>query len=159
MAGSAYDHRADGVYSALVDQLTALFISVDPFTFLKDYLGPAGYWTFRSSFSEKGLRLMLLLLGVVGDVEARAGENRRRGVLLAGTWFVLFLLSTLVPLIPFLKSWQPLRFKVPLDLLLALAASYSVAHHVLARRSLTPRSYVLPIVAACGLLAFVVNLF
>jgi hypothetical protein len=154
----AYDHRADGVYSALVDQLP-LFISVDPFTFLKDYLGPAGYWTFRSSFSEKGLRLMLLLLGAWGTWKLVRSENRAAGVLLAGTWFVLFLFVYFGSLIPFLKSWQPLRFKVPLDLLLALAASYSVAHHVLARRSLTPRSYVLPIIAACGLLAFLVNLF
>jgi hypothetical protein len=153
----AYDHRADGVYSALVDQLP-LFISVDPFTFLKDYLGPAGYWTFRSSFSEKGLRLMLLLLGAWGTWKLVRSENRAAGVLLAGTWFVLFLFVYFGSLIPFLKSWQPLRFKVPLDLLLALAASYSVAHHALARRSLTPRSYVLPIIAAGGLLAFLFNL-
>jgi len=59
-------------------------------------------------------------------------------------------------LIPFVKSWQPLRFKVPLDLFLSLAASYIVAHG-LARRSLTPRSYVLPAIAACGLLAFLFN--
>ena len=154
----AFDHRADGVYSAMVDQL-ALFISVDPFTFLKDYLGPAGYWTFRSSLSEKGFRLMLLLLGSWGMWKLVRNENRAAGVLLAGTWFGLFLFVYFGSLIPFLKSWQPLRFKVPLDLLLALAASYSVAHHVLARRSLTPRSYVLPIIAACGLLAFLVNLF
>jgi hypothetical protein len=154
----AFDHRADGVYSAMVDQLP-LFISVDPFTFLKDYLGPAGYWTFRSSFSEKGLRLMLLFLGAWGTWKLVRNENRAAGVLLAGTWFGLFLFVYFGSLIPFLKSWQPLRFKVPLDLLLALAASYGVAHHALARRSLTPRSYVLPIIAACGLLAFLVNLF
>jgi hypothetical protein len=154
----AFNHRADGVYSALVDQLP-LFISVDPFTFLKDYLGPAGYWTFRSSFSEKGLRLMLLLLGAWGTWKLVRSENRAAGVLLAATWFVLFLFVYFGSLIPFLKSWQPLRFKVPLDLLLALAASYSVAHYGLARRSLKPRSYVLPIIAACGLLTFLVNLF
>ena len=154
----AFNHRADGVYSALVDQLP-LFISVDPFTFLKDYLGPAGYWTFRSSFPEKGLRLMLLLLGAWGTWKLVRSENRAAGVLLAATWFVLFLFVYFGSLIPFLKSWQPLRFKVPLDLLLALAASYSVAHYGLARRSLKPRSYVLPIIAACGLLTFLVNLF
>jgi hypothetical protein len=153
----AIDHRSDGIYSAMVDQLP-LFISVDPFTFLKDYLGPAGYWTFRPSFSEKGLRLMLLLLGSWGTWKLVRSENRAAGVLLAGTWFVLFLFVYFGSLIPFLKSWQPLRFKVPLDLLLALAASYSVAHG-LAGRSLTPRSYVLPIIVACGLLAFLFNLF
>ena len=42
-------------------------------------------------------------------------------------WIVLFLFAYFGSLIPFVKSWQPLRFKVPLDLFLALAASYIVA--------------------------------
>ena len=109
----AFVHRADGVYSELVDQLP-LFISVDPFTFLKDYVGPAGYWTFRSSFSEKGFRLMLLLLGSWGTWKLVRSENRAAGVLLAATWFFLFLFVYFGSLIPFLKSWQPLRFKVSL---------------------------------------------
>ena len=153
----AFDHRADGVYSELVDQLP-LFISVDPFTFVKDYVGPAGYWTFRSSFSEKGFRLMLLLLGSWGTWKLVRSENRTVGVMLASTWIVLFLLAYFGSLIPFVKSWQPLRFKVPLDLFLTLPATYIVAHG-LARRSLRPRSYVLPAIVACGLLAFVFNLF
>ena len=153
----AFDHRADGVYSELVDQLP-LFISVDPFTFVKDYVGPAGYWTFRSSFSEKGFRLMLLLLGSWGTWKLVRSENRAAGVLLAATWFFLFLLVYFGSLIPLLKSWQPLRFKVPLDLFLALAASYIVADG-LSRRSLKPRSYVLPSMLACGFLAFLFNLF
>ena len=153
----AFDHRADGVYSELVDQLP-LFISVDPFTFVKDYLGPTGYWTFRPSFAEKGFRLMLLLLGSWGTWKLVRSENRAAGVLLAATWFFLFLFVYFGSLIPFLKSWQPLRFKVPLDLFLVLAASYSVAHW-LARRFQMPRSYVLPIIAACGFLAFLFNLF
>jgi hypothetical protein len=153
----AFDHRSDGVYSAMVDQLP-LFISVDPFTFIKDYLGPSGYWTFRPSWSEKGFRLMLLLLGSWGTWKLVRSENRTMGVMLASVWIVLFLFVYFGSLIPFVKSWQPLRFKVPLDLFLALAASYIVARG-LARRSLTPRSYVLPAIAACGLLAFLFNLF
>lgn len=153
----AFDHRADGVYSAMVDQLP-LFISVDPLTFLKDYLAPARFWSFRPSPSEKGFRLMLLWLGLWGTWKLVRSENREAGVLLAATWFVLVLLVYFGSLIPFVRSWQPLRFKVPLDLFFVIAASYIVAHS-LAQRSLGLRSFVLPAIAACGLLAFLFNLF
>ena len=153
----AFDHRSDDVASAIVDQLP-LFTSVDPFTFLKDYLGPTGYWTFRPSLSEKGFRLMLLLLGSWGTWKLVRSDNRTAGVMLASAWIVLFLLAYFGSLIPLVKSWQPLRFKVPLDLCLALAASYILADG-LARRSLTSRPYVLPSIVACGLLAFLFNLF
>jgi hypothetical protein len=153
----AFGHRSDDVASAIVDQLP-LFTSVDLLTFIKDYLGPTGYWSFRPSFAEKGFRLMLLLLGSWGTWKLVRSENRAAGVMLASAGIVLFLLAYFGSLIPIVKSWQPLRFKVPLDLFLSLAASYIVAHG-LARRSLTPRSYVLPSIAACGLLAFLFNLF
>jgi len=154
---TAFDHRTDDVSSAIVDQLP-LFTNVDPFIFIKDYLGPSGYWTFRPSFSEKGFRLMLFLLGSRGTWKLLRSANRTPGVMLASAWIVLFLLAYFGSLIPFVRSWQPLRFKVPLDLFLTLAASYIVAHG-LARRSLTPQSYVLPAIGACGLLAFLFNLF
>jgi hypothetical protein len=154
---TAFDHRSDDVASAIVDQLP-LFTSVDFYTFLKDYLGPTGYWTFRPSFSEKGFRLMLLLLGSWGTWKLVRSENRTAGVMLASAWIILFLLAYFGSLIPLVKSWQPLRFKVPLDLFLALGASYLVADG-LARRSLTSsRLNALPIIAACGLLAFLFNL-
>jgi len=152
----AFAHRADDVSSAIVDQLP-LFTSVDPFTFLKDYFGP-GYWTFRPSISEKGLRLMLLLLGSWGTWKLLRSENRVAGVVLASAGFVLFSLAYFGALLPLVKSWQPLRFKVPLDLFLVLGTSYIVAYG-LARRSLAPRPYVLATIAACGLLAFLLNLF
>ncbi len=153
----AFAHRADDVSSTIVDQLP-LFTSVDPFTFLKDYLGSTGYWTFRPSFLEKGFRLMLFLLGSWGTWKLVRSENRTAGVMLASAWIVLFLLAYFGSLIPFVKGWQPLRFKVPLDLFLALGASYIIAYG-LARRSLAPRPYVLPTIAACGLSAFLLNLF
>jgi hypothetical protein len=68
------------------------------------------------------------------------------------------LLAYFGSLIPWVKSWQPLRFKVPLDLFLSLAASFIVADG-LAKRSLTSGSYVVPIIGTCGLLAFLFNLF
>ena len=153
----ALDHRADDVSAAIVDQLP-LFTSVDLFTFVKDYLGPSGYWSFRPAFLEKGFRLMLLFLGSWGIWKLLRDKNRAAGAVLASASLVLFLLAYFGSLIPFVKSWQPLRFKVPLDLFLILAASYIVAAG-LARRSLMSRSYLMTIVAACGLLAFLLNLF
>ena len=101
---------------------------------------------------------MLLLLGSWGTWKLVRSENRVAGVVLASAGIVLFLLAYFGALIPFVKSWQPLRFKVPLDLFLALGYSYIIAHG-LARRSLAPRPYVLATIAACGLLAFLLNLF
>ncbi len=119
----AFHHRSDDVASAIVDQLP-LFTSIDPFTFIKDYLGPSGYWSFRPSFLEKGFRLMLLFLGSWGMWRLLRDENRAAGVMLASASLVLFFLAYFGSLMPFVKSWQPLRFKVPLDLFLTLAASY-----------------------------------
>jgi hypothetical protein len=119
----AFDHRGDDVASAIVDQLP-IFTSVDPLTFIRDYLGPTGYWSFRPSFLEKGFRLMLVFIGCWGMWRLLRDENRAAGVMLASASLVLFWLAYFGSLIPFVKSWQPLRFKVPLDLFLALAASY-----------------------------------
>jgi hypothetical protein len=148
-----FDHRSDDVASAIVNQLP-LFTSVDPFTFMKDYLGPTGYWTFRPSFLEKGFRLMLLLLGSWGTWKLLQSENQTAGIMLASTGIILFLLTYFGSLIPFVNSWQPLRFKVPFDLFLTLPASYILTDG-LARS----RSYILPAIGACGLLAFLANLF
>ena len=153
---AAFDHRSDDIAATIVAQLP-LFTSIDLFTFLKDYLGPTGYWTFRPSSLEKGFRLMLLLLGSWGTWKLLRSDNQSAGVMLASAWIILFLVAYFGSLIPLVKSWQPLRFKVPLDLFLALAASYLVADG-LARRSLTTKFNVLPIIAACGLLAFLFNL-
>ena len=153
----AFDHRSDDVASAIVDQLP-LFTSIDPFTFIKDYLGPTGYWTFRPSFLEKGFRLMLLLLGSWGIWKLLHSENRTAGIMLASAGIVLFFLTYFGSLVAFVKSWQPLRFKVPFDLFLTLAASYILADGP-ARRTLTSRSYILPAIGAFGLVAFLFNLF
>src|SRR5215475_7250734 len=78
---TAFDHRSDDVAATMVAQLP-LFTSIDLFAFLKDYLGPAGYWTFRPSFSEKGFRLMLLLLGSWGTWKLLRSENQSAGIML-----------------------------------------------------------------------------
>ena len=150
----AFAHRSDDVSSAIVDQLP-LFTSVDPLTFLKDYLGPNGYWTFRSSFSEKGFRLMLLLLGSWGTWKLVRSENRTAGVILASAGIVLFLLAYFGSLIPFVKGWQPLRFKVPLDLLMVLATAYLVVDRLIHRT--TSPSYIAPALLACGAMTLFFN--
>ncbi|MGH7852050.1 MAG: hypothetical protein ACREP3_01310, partial [Candidatus Binatia bacterium] len=61
----ALNHRADDVSAAIVNQLP-LFAGANPLTFILDYLGPQGFWTFRPSFIEKGVRIALLLLGIIG---------------------------------------------------------------------------------------------
>ena len=153
----ALAHRTDDVSAAIVDQLP-LFTSVDPFTFIKDYLGPSGYWSFRPSFWEKGFRLMLLVLGSWGIAKLLRSEDRTAGVMLASAGIVLFSIAYFGALIPFVKSWQPLRFKIPFDLFLTLAAAYILAQGINGR-SLTRRSYAVPIITACGFLAFLLNLF
>ncbi|HSE84803.1 MAG TPA: hypothetical protein VLJ79_01125 [Candidatus Binatia bacterium] len=153
----AFAHRGDDVAATIVDQLP-LFTSVDLFTFIKDYLGPTGYWTFRPSFAEKGFRLMLLFLGSWGTWKLLRDKNRAPGAVLASASLVLFVVAYFGSLISFVKGWQPMRFKVPLDLFLALGASYITAYG-LVRRSLMSRVFIIPTVAACGLLAFLFNLF
>jgi hypothetical protein len=153
----AFNHRSDDASAAIVAQLP-LFASVDPFTFIKDYLGPSGYWSFRPSFWGKGFRLMLLVLGSWGVGKLLRGENRAVGVVIASAAITLFLIAYFGALIPLVKSWQPLRFKVPLDLFLTLGAAYVLAQGMNGR-SLTHRSYWLPVIAVVGFLSFLLNLF
>src|SRR5204862_1377415 len=55
----------------------------DPLTFVLDYLGPKGFWTFRSSVMEKGFRMALLMLGAMGMWKLIQSEKRHVGVMLA----------------------------------------------------------------------------
>lgn len=153
----AWTHRGDNASSAIVAQLP-IFVSSDPLTFLKDYLRPAGYWTFRASFWENGLRWMLLILGLTGMVKLiRTREQRNLGIVMACGVSALFLLAYFGSLIPSLKSLQPLRFKVPYDLFLVLTSSYLIG---LWRRSSSSnsRSTWIPVLLACGLITVLINL-
>lgn len=152
----AFTHRHDDVSSAIVEQLS-LFVSADPLTFFKDYLGPNKYWSFRSSFWEKGGRLALLLLGLLGLSQLWRGEHKPLGAMLIGTALTLFAVAYFGSLIPLLKGWQPLRFKIPYDLVLVLAAAYSIARWATDRRSAL-RAYVVPILLLAGGVTFLVNL-
>jgi len=151
----AFTHRHDDVSSAIVEQLS-LFVSADPLTFFEDYLGPSNYWSFRPSFWEKGVRLALLLLGSLGLLQLWRGEHKPLGAMLIGIALTLFAVAYFGSLIPFLKGWQPLRFKIPYDLVLVLAAAYSIARWVTDRSSASP-AYILPILLLGGG-AFLINL-
>lgn len=152
----ALAHRHDDVSSAIVDQLP-LFASNDPLTFLIDYLGAKGFWTFRPSFVEKGFRLMLLILGVLGTIELIKKDHRAVGIMLTAGLFSLFLLTYFGAFIPGLAAWQPLRFKVPLDLFLVIGAAYGVNQWLNGR--ITLRLHLVPVTISIGALAFAINVF
>jgi hypothetical protein len=152
----AFHHRGDDVSKTIVEQL-ALFVSTDPLTFVKDYLAPKNYWSFRQSFWEKGVRLMLLILGLTGTIKLLRNGHREVGILLATALITLFLITYSGFFMPILNGWQPMRFKVPFDLFLALAASYLVAKWLTAS-SAAPRSYMVPILLVTAAIAFVANL-
>lgn len=150
----AIDHRADDVSSAIVRQLP-LFSSANPFTFLFDYLGPAGFWTFRPGVLEKGFRLSLLLMGVAGVTHLLRNKERTLAAVLISALSVLFAITYFGALLPRLAAWQPLRFKVPFDIVLAIAAGYYTARWLSDKQAAV--SWLAPWVLACGLLAFLIN--
>ena len=151
----AINHRADDVSAAIVNQLP-LFASSNPFTFILDYLGPQGFWTFRSPFFEKGFRLALLLLGGIGIWRMIQNKHRTFGIIVASAVAGLFLVTYFGALLLLVKSWQPLRFKVPLDLFLVIGAAYSIGLWSGTRRARP--SKLVPVLLACSLVTFLVNL-
>jgi hypothetical protein len=152
----AFNHRGDDAASAIVNQLP-LFTSTDPFTFVKDYLGSKGYWTFRPGFWEKGFRLALLGLGLWGTVKLIRSERRPLGIMFAAALMVLFVITYFGSFIGFLKSWQSLRFKVPYDLFLIFPAVYLIAIRF-TRRSLVSHPNLVSAIVIVGSVAFLVNL-
>ena len=88
----ALEHRGDDISAAIVEQLP-LFAGDNPFTFLLDYLGPQGFWTFRAPLFEKGFRLVLLALGVLGIRRLIRTATAAAGVLLASAVGGLFILT------------------------------------------------------------------
>src|SRR6185503_7244361 len=150
----AVAHRGDDVSAEIVKQLP-LFANTDFFTFILDYIGPQGYWTFRPSFLEKGFRLALLVLGGFGTWKLIRSDKRDLGIMLAGALITLFVVTYFGAGVPFVKPWQPLRFKVPFDLFLAVGAAHAVDRWLIRRAATTT---LVPIVLVCGSLAFLINL-
>jgi hypothetical protein len=151
----ALSHLKDDVSLGIVEEL-AIFASADPLLFLKDYIGPQNFWSFRSTWAEKGLRLALLALGAVGVVQLLGSKQKSLGIMLAAGLAALFSISYFGSLLPLLKAWQPLRFKVAYDLLLALAAAFAVASWARRRNSVSAPVIILPLIFAGA--AFLFNL-
>jgi hypothetical protein len=153
----AFTHRGDDVSQAIVEQLT-LFVSTDPLTLVKDYLAPKNYWSFRQSFWEKGVRLMLLILGTTGTVKLLR-DDKNVGILVAVALISLFFITYFSFLVPPLQAWQPMRFKVPFDLFLAVAAAYAFAVWLKASSAASRfASYNVPFLLLAATVTFLVNL-
>ena len=154
----AFTHRGDDVSKAIVEQLP-LFVSTDPLTWVKDYLEPKSYWSFRQSFWEKGVRLVLLILGTTGTVKLLRHGDKNLGMLLLAGLVSLFLLTYFSFFIPALQAWQPMRFKVPFDLFLAIAAAYALADWLTANSAASRfHSYTVPSLLLAASVTFVINL-
>ena len=151
----AFHHRTDDVSTALTEQLQ-IFVSTDPLIFVKDYLSTMNYRSFRQTLWEKGFRLLLLVLGAWGIRKLISSDKRDLGIVLASALIILFLIAYFGALVPFVKAWQPLRFKVPFDLLLAISASYTVSAWLSSPKP--SRSPLVPILAGLGLVTFLFNL-
>lgn len=151
----AITHYSDDISDQIVRQLP-LFTSSDPLTFLRDYLGAVGYWTFRPAFLEKGFRVALLVVGVSGTWKLIQSDKQDLGMMLASALTGLFVITYFGGLTPLTSSWQPLRFKVPFDLFLVIGAAYGTTQWLTAPR--TSRSSIAPILLGCGLVAFLFNL-
>lgn len=150
----AFAHRGDDASRAITEQLP-LFVSADPLAFVKDYLSTANYWSFRQAAWEKGFRLALLICGVWGIRNLLRGEKRELGVMLAAGVATLFAISYFGSLVPFINPWQPLRFKVPLDLLLIAGALHAVVEWLGAPKA--TRTPFIPLVVGLGLATFLIN--
>jgi hypothetical protein len=154
----AFTHRGDDVSATIIEQL-ALFVSTDPLTLVKDYLAPMNFWSFRQSFWEKGVRLMLLILGALGTIKLLRQGDKNLGILLVAALISLFLITYFGFLIPPLQAWQPLRFKVPFDLFLAVAAAYAVADWLMAdSRASRLYAYTVPCLLFAASVTFLINL-
>ena len=154
----AFTHRGDDVSQTIVEQL-ALFVSADPLTLVKDYLAPKNYWSFRQSFWEKGVRLMLLILGATGTVKLLRRGDKNLGILLLAGLISLFLITYFNFLIPALQAWQPMRFKVPFDLFLAIATAYALADWLMANSAASRvYSYTVPSLLLAASVTFLNNL-
>jgi len=150
-----FNHRGDDISTSLVTQLP-LFLSADPLTFIKDYLSPAGYWSFRVSYWEKGWRWLLLILGLAGMARLVRSKRRDLGIILIFAAAGLFALTYFGSLISFVKGWQPLRFKILYDLCWVLPASFflSVWRPGALSRS---RSILFSLLLAGGISTFLIN--
>lgn len=121
--GPLFDHFGDE-FAAQVVATLPVFVSIDALTFLKDYVTDENYWSFRESSAGKLLRIGLLFMGIAGLLRL---FRERRVPLVAGLATLavsLFLMTYFGSLDERIRLLQPLRFKVPLDMTLAVCAAF-----------------------------------
>jgi hypothetical protein len=104
----AFSHRGDDVSKTIVEQLP-LFVSTDPLTLIKDYFAPKNFWSFRQSLWEKGLRLLLLILGTTGTVMLLRYRDKNVAILLGAALISLFLITYFSSLRSFSDRCRGLR--------------------------------------------------
>jgi len=122
--GPLFAHFGDENAGRVVASLP-VFVSLDVLTFVKDYFTSNNYWSFRETALGNLFRLGLLCMGVAGLARLhRAGRTQLSACLatLVGTIFVLTYFGSLHERVQLL---QPLRFKVALDLTLAVCAAFA----------------------------------
>jgi hypothetical protein len=123
----AIAHVGDDVSREIIAHLP-IYNSHDPWTFVKDYLTAEIFWTNRTTMAlERPLRVAIAVLGVAGLVEMARRGRRILAAALGTTAVVLFLVAYFGSFVGWLAPWQPLRFKIPLDAALLLAAAYALA--------------------------------
>jgi hypothetical protein len=97
-----------------------------------------------------------LILGVLGTRRLIRSDQRSLGIMLAGGLTGLFLLSYFGALIPALKAWQPLRFKIPYDLFLVIGAAYAIGRQLQSGDVTKP--WLIPLLLSGAALTFAINL-
>ena len=97
---------------------------------------------------------MLLVLGTAGTWSLIRSRQHSIGVMLATMALVLFGLTYFGALSSMVKAWQPLRFKVPLDLILVIGASYYASLSFARNRFFSPFVGTLTVL---GLVTFLLN--
>ncbi len=122
----ALAHIGDDVSSEIIAHLP-IYNSHDPWTFLKDTFTAEVFWTNRTTMAmERTLRIAIAVVGIAGIVGMARRGRRGLAAALAATALSLFLVAYFGSFVGWLAPWQPLRFKVPLDLALIFAAAYAV---------------------------------
>jgi hypothetical protein len=150
-------HLGDNPPLGVADEV-GVFLSADPWTFVKDYLGSSLYFTFRISLFEKGLRIALLVTSLAGLATLARGGRKAVAATLGGGVLSMFLLTYFGSLSSLFSWMQPLRFKVMLDAYLTLCAVPAVGSIIAAGRGARPGAYAAPGILGLGLVALAVNL-
>lgn len=120
-----FDHFGDE-YAGRVVATLPVFVSLDGWTFFKDYLTDNNYWSFRETGAGKLLRIGLLFMGTAGLVRLFRDRRLPLAAGLATLVSSLFLLTYFGSLEGRIQLLQPLRFKVPLDMTLAVCAAFGL---------------------------------